>query len=130
MEYEQIEMIAGKEYDGYYQYFKILDIVDGEASVYYTAGDCHRVERGPVDVMQRFLQMVVDGYQSMDDAMAYILDELPHQPIRIVAIWPDDWQYGGAEEDDDLGPEAPGFFARFYTDCVYDIETGEVYDEL
>jgi hypothetical protein len=126
--YKTIKMIAGKEFYGHEQHFKILDIWNGEATVQYQTGDYHRVERGPVNVMQRFLQMVVDGYQSMEDANNYVVNELPNPKIRLVAIWPDDWQYGGAEEDADLGPEAPGYFARAYTDCIYDIETGEVYE--
>lgn len=130
MEYEQIEMREGKEYIGYHQYFKILNVDEREATVYCEAGDCHRVQRGPIDVMQRFLQMVVDGYQSWEDADDYAINELPNPQIRLVAVWPDDYQYGGAEEDADLGPEAPGYFARSYHGAIYDIETGEVYDEL
>lgn len=131
MEYEQIEMTAGKEYAGYYQYFKILNVNEREATVYCEAPDYHRVQRGPIDVMQRFLQMVVDGYQSWEDADDYATNELPNPQIRLVAIWPDDVEYGGEENVvAKLGPEAPGYFARSYRNDIYDIETGEVYDTM
>ena len=131
MEYEQIEMIAGKEYAGYYQYVKILNVDEREATVYYNFDECHRVERGPVEVMRRFLQMVVDGYQSWEDMESYVENELPNPQIRLVAIWPDDIEYGGEENVvAKLGPEAPGYFARSYRNEIYDIETGEVYGTL
>ena len=118
-EYKKVELYEGKVFIGYQQYFEVRDIWKGEVTLLEMAGDAHRVERGPRAAIERLLQMVVDGYQSMEDAMRYMEEEYPDPRIRVVAIWPDDPDYNEFVQKHDVD----------YSTCIYDIETGEVYDE-
>ena len=118
--YKQITIEKGKIYTGYQQHFEILDVWQNEATLLTIAGDDHRVERGPIANIQRLLQMVVDEYQSYEDREKYFLEEYPDPKIRLVAAWPDDYQYDEFIQKHDV----------HYDVFIYDIETGEVYDEL
>ena len=103
---------------GYNQHFEVRDIWNGEVTLYENAGDAHRVERGPRANIERLLQMVVDGYQSYEDACKYMEEEYPDPQIRTVAMWPDDPDYD----------EFVQKHAVDYSTCIYDVETGEVYE--
>ena len=110
--YEPITHInAGDVFEGYQQYFKVLDIYKDEATILVDAGDAHRVERGPVTSMIERLNAALDPDDNHDEYW-----EHEHPEVRPVAMWPDDCDYDGRvyEELDD--------------GRVYDIETGEVYD--
>ena len=86
-EYKKVELYEGKVFIGYQQYFEVRDIWKGEVTLLEMAGDAHRVERGPRAAIERLLQMVVDGYQSMEDAMRYMEEEYLTREYE----W---WQYG------------------------------------
>ena len=117
-EYKKVVLYEGKVFVGYCQHFEVLNIHDGEVTLYENAGDAHRVERGPQANVERLLQMVLDGYQSDEDARKYMEQEYPDPQIRIVAIWPDDGEYDEFMQKHDVD----------YDKCVYDVETGEIYE--
>lgn len=106
--------------------YRVLDIRDGEATMFFYAGDAHRVERMSIDDAILLLNMLLEpdiyepDYEAIEQEMdAYWSTE--HPECRIVAMWPDDCDYDDWT-DAYKGCHAPDGYA-------IDIETGELYND-
>jgi hypothetical protein len=116
------ELYCGEVYDDGENHVAVLDIYEGETTLFITGPDAYRVMRGPNRKMVNLVHAIMstaDDYESQDEydeaQRVYWMSE--HEGVRIVSARPGDV---------DFDPHAD--YCNHDTEYMLDCETGELYD--